>query len=131
MPDNINCTPDNFAAELSEVIQTFNHSVVTAADEAAVEAAKNAVRELKITSPEKSGKYARGWTYKKEKKGSVIVYNRARPWLTHLLEYGHPIGGTGTTARGHAQAKPHIEAAERHAATAFEHFLQQKINKGD
>lgn len=124
-------TPDELTGEILEIMQTFNHNVTTAADQAAVDAAKNAVKELKITSPERTGKYARGWTYKKDKTGSVTVYNRARPGLTHLLEHGHPIRGRGKTATGYAKPKPHIAAAEQHAITAFEHYLKTRIEKGE
>lgn len=125
--------PDELAGAVLEVLQTFNHNVVTAADEAAVEAAKNAVKELRITSPRRTGKYERGWTYRKEKSGKVIVYNRARPWLTHLLENGHPIHGTrgdNSDVSGYSKPRPHIAPAEQHAITAFEHFLKEKIEKG-
>lgn len=122
--------PDELGGEIAQILQTFNHKVVTAADQAAIEAAKNTVKELKITSPERTGQYARGWTYKKEKNGTTIVYNRSSPGLTHLLEHGHPISSGGRIV-GHARAKPHIAAAEEHAATAFEHFLKTNIEKGN
>lgn len=124
-------SPDELTGEIFEIMQTFNHTVVTAADQAAVDAAKNAIKELRITSPSRTGKYARGWTYKKDKSGSVTIYNKARPGLTHLLEHGHPIRGRGKTATGYAKPKPHISAAETHAITAFEHYLKTRIEKGD
>lgn len=127
-------TPDELTGEILEIMQTFNHNVTTAADQAAVDAAKNAIKELRITSPHRTGKYERGWTYQKEKGGKVIVYNRARPWLTQLLEYGHPIHGTrgdNLDVHGYSKPRPHIKAAERHAITAFEHYLKTRIEKGE
>lgn len=122
---------ENLSAEIGEILQTFNHKVVTVTDEAAVEAAKKAVKELKATSPRRSGKYAKGWTYKKEKSGSCIVYNRSRPQLTHLLEKGHPVKGRGKTVTGTARAFPHIADAEETAEKAFTTYLTQKIEKGN
>ena len=122
---------ENLSAEIGEILQTFNHKVVTVTDEAAVEAAKKAVKELKATSPRRSGKYAKGWTYKKEKSGSCIVYNRSRPQLTHLLEKGHPVKGRGKTVTGTARAFPLIADAEETAEKAFTTYLTQNIEKGN
>lgn len=129
MADVIKIKPEQLQGEIDQILQTFNHKVTTAADLAAVEAAKNAVKELKTTSPERSGAYARGWSYKKQKNGTTVVYNRTLPGLTHLLEYGHPIVKSGRVV-GHARAKSHILAAEEHSATAFENFLKENIEKG-
>ena len=47
---------------------------------------------LKISSPRKTGKYARGWKSKTTSDGSTgltkSIHNRT-PGLTHLLENGH------------------------------------------
>lgn len=123
--------PENLSAEIGAIMQTFNHTVVTATDEAAVQAAKKAVKELKATSPRRSGKYAKGWTYKKQKSGSCVVYNKARPQLTHLLEKGHPVKGRGKTVTGTARAFPHIADAEETAEKTFETYLKNKIEKGN
>lgn len=123
--------PDDMGRAIGDILQTFNHSVVTITDEAAIDAAKKAVKELKAKSPKRSGKYARGWTYKKEKSGSCIVYNKARPQLTHLLEHGHPVKGRGKVASGSARAFPHIADAEQTAEKTFITYLTQKIQKGN
>ena len=121
---------DHLSAEIGAIMQTFNHTVVTITDEAAIQAAKKTVKELKATSPRRSGKYAKGWTYKKEKSGSCIVYNRSRPQLTHLLEKGHPVKGRGKTVTGQARAFPHIADAEETAEKTFTTYLKDKIEKG-
>ena len=70
--------PEQLQGEIDQILQTFNHKVTTAADLAAVEAAKNAVKELKTTSPERSGAYARGWSYKKQKNGTTVILTYLR-----------------------------------------------------
>ena len=49
-------------------------------------------KELKRTSPRDTGDYAKGWAKKKQKLiggVSYLVYNKDKPQITHLLEYGH------------------------------------------
>lgn len=123
--------PDDMSRAIGDILQTFNHTVLTATDEAAIDAAKKTVKELKATSPRRSGKYAKGWTYKKEKSGACIVYNKARPQLTHLLEKGHPVKGRGKTVTGQARAFPHIADAEETAEKTFIAELKNKIQKGN
>lgn len=123
--------PDDMSRAIGDILQTFNHTVLTATDEAAIDAAKKTVKDLKAHSPKRSGKYAKGWTYKKEKNGSCIVYNKARPQLTHLLEHGHPVKGRGKVATGTARAFPHIADAEQTAEKTFITELTNKIQKGN
>lgn len=68
------------------------------------------VKLLKQSSPKRTGAYSRGWVRKlgeKTKQPYARVYNRDRPWLTHLLEDGHrmPTGG-------YVEGTNHIAAAE-------------------
>lgn len=76
-------------------------------------------------SPVDSGGYQKGWTIKKtsEKSGQIcmIVYNRAKPGLTHLLEKGHAKRGGGRV-----EGKAHIAPAEAYAVEQ----LETKIRKG-
>lgn len=73
---------------LSELSEAENKRVEANAKKAAL----SCKRELKQTSPGKGGPYAQGWTIRKRKTASELVYrvyNRAYPGLTHLLEDGH------------------------------------------
>lgn len=82
-------------------------------------AAKEAVAELKSTSPKDSGDYAAGWKTKTAFENSsdirVTVYNSKAPQLTHLLENGH-----AKVAGGRVAGQPHIGPAEAHAAEMLE-----------
>lgn len=76
--------------------------------------ADESVKELRSTSPKRTGKYAKSWNAKKvyEADDDIrIVVNARTPHyrLTHLLEFGHasPKGGRRVPAR------PHIAAAEQ------------------
>lgn len=81
--------------------------------------AKEAVTELKASSPKDSGDYASGWKSKVAFENGddirVTVYNSNAPQLTHLLEAGHA-KATG----GRVPGQPHIGPAEEHAAKKLE-----------
>lgn len=75
------------------------------------DAAGFCVKRLKQTSPKRTGAYSKGWARKlgvKTKQPYARVYNRDRPWLTHLLEEGHEKQNGGFVAGSH-----HIAAAEK------------------
>ena len=98
--------------------------------EVCTNAAKQAVTELKSTSPAKTGDYRKGWKVKKVNKKNgvfeVTVYNKTDYQLTHLLEYGHAkiIGGRNL---GTVKAYPHIEQAEQNAINKVESELRIKL----
>lgn len=88
-----------------------------------------AVTELKSTSPRGHSRrkvYQRGWKKDRERidRGlggvRVIIHNKNKPTLTHLLENGHRVvrGGSllsGGHVVGHARAFPHIKKAQERA----------------
>ena len=127
-------TPDNLGKAIGEVLQTFSHNVETAVDAAAVETGKKTAQLLKKTSPVKArgknaGRYAKGWTSKKTKKGEVYVYNRTDGRLTHLLEKGHRIVSHGRDTGKRTRPNPHIAAAEEFAQNEFVNDVSIKIQK--
>lgn len=119
--------PEQMTQAIGEILQTFNHSVETLVDEAAVEVGKAGAADLRKISPRRSGKYAKGWTYKKTKKGTVYIYNK-KYQLTHLLEKGHrtvKISGK-YGQKSQTTAIPHISTVEQEVAENFE----QRIVRG-
>lgn len=81
--------------------------------------AKETVATLKTTSPRDTGEYARGWSYRVEFESRedirVRIYNRTKPQLTRLLEYGHDkVNG------GRVEGRPHIRPAEQQAEKKLE-----------
>lgn len=85
--------------------------------------AKEAVKELKSTSPKDSGEYAAGWTsrveYESQDDIRVSVYNRKKPQLTHLLEDGH-----AKVTGGRVAGQPHIGPAEDNAAKKLDNKVK-------
>ena len=89
------------------------------------EVTDNAVDTLKISSPLKTGKYARGWKSKTTSDSSTgltkSIHNRT-PGLTHLLENGH-----AKQNGGRVEGQKHIEIVEKSAVKSLEDKLKQRL----
>lgn len=118
---------DNLQDFISRSLNEYVGDVKLIVNEAAKNAGKETIKELKKTSPKQTGNYKKGWTKKVQNKGQgikkVIVYNKNAPHLTHLLEYGHAKRGGGRVA-----AKVHIEPAEIKAADNFEQTVREELS---
>lgn len=107
--------PEQLQSAIQQILHDIPQKCDNAIDRAEATVSKKAVKELKATSPKgsgpKSGRYAKGWSTKKQNKNQVIIYNRTDGQLTHLLEKGHDIIRDGKKV-GHAAAQSHIKAVE-------------------
>ena len=118
---------DHFAIEISKLLDSYDAEVKQATIEAAKEAAEITAKTLQSSSPKKlkgrgKGKYARGWTVKRQADGtlvSYVVYNKSMPGMTHLLEYGH-VARNQYGSYGRARAMPHIGRAAEAGQMRFE-----------
>ena len=94
---------------VNDLLETYSKEVDEVVQESLPKVGKEAVKELKQTSPKRTGDYAAGWTQKVEKERlgtKLTVYNKTRYQLTHLLEKGHAkVNG------GFVPGKPHIKPA--------------------
>ena len=120
---------NDFGTQLSEILDEFKTEVIEAVNDAAEETAKDTRDYLKTAGSfqDRSGKYRRSWTYKKEPMmlGRVkYVVHAKKPHyrLAHLLEHGHALKGGGR-----ARAFPHIEDAEKRAQEVFERNTIAKL----
>ena len=102
-------------AEIVKELYQYSLDVAEEVKKKVQQAGKGMVRELRGTAPKDTGEHAKGWTSKVEFENAedirVRVYNRSKPQLTHLLEYGH-----AKTNGGRVEGKPHIRPAEEEAA---------------
>lgn len=105
---------------LTEYSQEVKEKVKNLADKVA----KEAVEELKATSPKKTGKYSRAWNSKKE--GDTIIIFNAKGQLTHLLENGHALW-----QGGRARAFPHIKPVETKVIKNFEEGVKKAIEESN
>ena len=83
----------DLAAEIEKLLNEQYDLANKVLDEAAEKVSDEAVKELKSSSPKRSGKYARGWG-KTDTSGKIggkqyTVHNKTRYRVAHLLEFGH------------------------------------------
>lgn len=119
---------DKLAGEISEMLSDYSEEVVEKVDLSSERVAKEAIKQLKATSPKKSGKYSKSWKKKTEKQlaqpNSHIVYNK-EGWKTHLLENGH-VKSDG----GRVNGIPHIKPAEQQVIDEFTKEVEEAIRNG-
>lgn len=110
---------DGLADAVMEGLRKYAGAVSTDIKEAAKKTAQECAKELKATSPRKTGSYAKGWKVKKAFENSAsaryTVYNATDYQLTHLLEKGHAKRNGGRVA-----PVVHISPAEEEAIEAME-----------
>lgn len=108
----------SFEVELMSVLDEFTDDVKDVAEKDFKKVAQDTVKQLKASSPRKTGAYASGWAMKKEAGAmgdtSYTIYNSTMPGLTHLLENGHAKAGGGAVG-----AIKHIAPAEQNAINSL------------
>ncbi len=125
-----NISIDQLAAEIAKGLADYSQEVVEKVNISSEKVGKAAVKQLKSTSPKKSGKYAKSWAIKTDKvtgqPDNRIIHVKAPHYrLTHLLEHGHAkVGG------GRVEGKPHIRPAEEMVIKEFMAEVEEAIKSG-
>jgi len=121
---------DQLAAEIAKGLAEYSQDVVEKVNVSSEKVGKEAVKQLKQTSPKKTGKYAKSWTMSTEKAIGQpdlrIIHVKAPHYrLAHLLEYGHAkVGG------GRVEGRPHIRPAEEEVIREFTREVEEVIKRG-
>lgn len=117
---------NNLAEELATALGEYSNEVTVKTKETVDKVSKKTAKELKTTSPKRTGRYKRSWkdknSYEDSRSKRNTVYNAKHYQLNHLLEYGHASRNGGRVA-----AIPHIKAVEEKAAMEFEKELKGMI----
>lgn len=102
---------ESVSVQLSKILDEYDEHVQDVTNSVFKKAARNAAKDLKNTSPKRTGGYASGWSVKNMGKNgkiaNLVVHNRTHYQLTHLLENGHVIRNKKGTY-GRAPAQKHI-----------------------
>lgn len=115
----------DIASEITKALSEYTSEVEEKLDEIKADVADETVAYLKANSPTgRRGKYAKGWSKKKDGK-SYVIHNATNAGLTHLTEKGHAKRNGGRT-----KAQPHISTAEEMAIKKFENKIERVI-RGD
>lgn len=114
---------DNLAKEIAKQVALYTDDVEKKVRRAENKVTKVAVEKLQAFKTKRdTGKYAAGWTRKRDKDGGVVIYNKTHPGLAHLLEHGHAQRGGGRVA-----GKAHIRPVEESAVEEFEKLVEKAI----
>lgn len=118
--------------DITRIVEQYGHQAREAVEKAVKKTGRETAKELKNTSPRKTGAYASSWTTRTSRSGgrltSVTVYNKDHYRLTHLLENGHVIkNGVGTYGR--TRAIKHIAPAEQKGIADFEEYAREELEK--
>lgn len=119
----------NDFAEIKSILNEYSKDIQDEIAEEAERVGKDGAKELRHTSPTRSGRYngryKKSWTTKVEKGFSeviVTIYNKNTYQLTHLLEHPHLLrNGQKSTP------KVHIYPVEQKAIKEFEFNVEQII----
>jgi RNA 3'-terminal phosphate cyclase len=125
MANSINV--DHLAAEIARDLAIYSQSVVEKVNVSSEQVGKEAVKQLRRTSPKDTGEYAKSWDMKTEpavgQPHKRIVYARdPHHRLTHLLEHGHAKAGGGRV-----EGKPHVRPAEQEVIRRFTAEVEEAI----
>lgn len=116
---NIKGISNEIAKILSEYTDEIEFGMLQIRDSVSKKTAKN----LKQTSPKKTGDYRKGWRVS-DVNGKKIVHNKTDYRLTHLLEHGHAkVGG------GRVPAQVHIRPAEEEAIKEYVEATENLIKR--
>lgn len=120
------------SAQLDKILEQYGRKADEAVEKSAKRAGRDTAKDLKNTSPKRTGAYASSWTTKVTRSSGrligVTVYNKEHYQLTHLLENGHVIkNGVGTYGR--ARAIKHIAPAEQKGIADFEEYAREELEK--
>lgn len=122
--DTMNLTLEDYANGVDKCLQI-----------ASEEAGKSAEDELHQTSPSRTGEYRKSWTYSEKaiKRGKayrteLVVYNKDRYRLTHLLEKSHRIANK-YGSYGKSTPQPHIAPAQKNAEAEFVKTFEKELGR--
>ena len=121
---------DQLTAEIAKGLAEYSQDIVEKVNISSEKIGKEAVKQLRQTSPKKTGKYAKSWAMATEKEFGQphkrIIHARAPHYrLTHLLEHGHAKRGGGRV-----EGKPHIRPAEEMVIREFMAEVEEAIKRG-
>ena len=121
---------DSLLKQLNDVLEEYIDEVDDLTNTEMKKAAQDTAKDLRSTSPKRTGRYAAAWAVKSEALAGgamkYTVYNKTYGWKTTLLENGHVIKNKKGDY-GRAPAYPHIKPAEDRAVQKLITDLESKL----
>ena len=111
---------------IENILEQYGDSAKGVVEEACKDVAKQVVKDLRQAGDFNRGEdFRKGWTSKTENTrfgASVVVYNKTKPGLAHLLEFGHAKRNGGRT-RAFNFIAPINDTVEKKFLDAFQKNL--------
>ena len=125
----IKTTAQNLSVVLEKMLSEYTDEVRRGVKKDVHDVAIECRDEIKKKSPVDTGKYRAGWSTRTAFESfddiRMEVYNRSKPYLTHLLENGHAkVNG------GRVSGRPHIRPAGEHAEEELERRVKITVKAG-
>lgn len=118
--------PEQMADEIMKMLEEYKDTTDSDVEKSVQSVSKETKKMVQGASPRRYGGYSKGWSVKKEVssrgKHSVVIHNRKKPGLTHLLEKGHAKRGGGRVS-----GKVHIAPAETYAIREIEAEIVRRL----
>lgn len=120
---------ESFAAEIQKILEDYGDEAAQALTESVEETAKESQKQIRKFNQGRTTweEYPKGWAIevtKERLETSATVYNKSKPGLTHLLEFGHALRNGGRSS-----AFPHIADVNDFAQKDVLERLERKLSK--
>ena len=116
----------NLQLQMNDLLKEYGDAILDKVDDILPGVAERAAKQLRETSPERTGNYAKSWKVSKKTRAGTFsemrVYNEKYYRLTHLLEYGH-----ASRNGGRVKAQPHIIWVEESASEDLINSLMDAV----
>lgn len=116
---------DDLAKTIESEVRNWTKDVVDDIDDIKKDITKNGVKQLRESSPKRTGDYAKNWTSQKLKNGDQVIYQKAPTYrLTHLLENGH-----AKRNGGRVSPKVHIASVEEELVSNYISRVEKRLSQ--
>jgi len=118
---------ERMADEIAKMLTEYETAIVKNVDAGGKPVADKGAKQLRQTSPERTGKYAKSWGVTREAGGfgenaKYIIHNKKHYRVAHLLEHGHVMANGKRT-----KAIPHIKPVEEQVVREYEKKVREAI----
>lgn len=121
---------ETLTVQMERILEEYKDRVKNVTNVAMNRVARECVKQLRSTSPRKTGSYASGWATKKitsrDGIADIIVHNKTDYSLTHLLENGHDVVNAKGRV-GRAGPKKHIKPVEEWANNELPEEIEKEL----
>lgn len=118
---------ERMADEIAKMLTEYEAAIVKNVDASGKAVADKGAKQLRQTSPKRTGKYAKSWGVTREdssfgENAKYIIHNKKHYCVAHLLEHGHVMANGKRT-----KAIPHIKPVEEQVIREYEKKVREAI----